>query len=168
MKWTTTGKLFLASTWLSSQSKANFTVYSGDSPSKHQHHIFWEPSSFQTLSNTLKSMVSLSCIQLIDYLAYNILLLVGRYLFKQKRVFHSQCAGNCPDCWALLKLHKFFTDTPLYVWLIEILTVSPQKLSYHPQRNNRSQVSLTYSKVTLAPRWNLKSLAAKSNLWHWQ
>lgn len=34
---------------------------------------------------------------------------------------------------------------------------------YRPEMNDHSQASLTYSKVTLASRWNLKSLAVKNN-----
>jgi len=46
-----------SSSWHSLQSKGKFyglhkSLHSGDSQSKYQHNFFWEPISFQTLSNS--------------------------------------------------------------------------------------------------------------------
>lgn len=61
-----------------------YCLQNGDSPSKPSTPSLLRTKFFSDSQLLLKSVVSLSCIQEIDYLAYNVLLLVGPYLFKQK------------------------------------------------------------------------------------
>ena len=89
--------------------------------------IFSENQSLFRPSATLKSHGLIILYTAGCFLAWLYLLI---YLFtKQKTVLWCQDAGNCPDCWVLLKLHDLFTDIHLHFWLLQPVIDSQSLLS---------------------------------------